>query len=253
VNTVNSGSATEAGSVETVGSAATGSAATGTGAVTSGTSGSSTVTGIFKGSKGKSNSKGNKGKSTSKGSSKAKGPSKSRSGGKATSKAGKSGKGKSNGSVSSNAGSSTFHSGSSSANNRRQLGTPSCQKIPVFFYVEDLKSGYNATSVGGSFHKVPFYYKDNGDLLGYYSDSSTKFADGDCVGVGTFSFGKTSPYPSQVSVQFTCTGHQNSIIGGNGDFGCASGVEVFTYDDGVSTESELLICKELCPFKQLAQ
>lgn len=131
-----------------------------------------------------------------------------------------------------------------------------CQQIPVYFYLNDLRAGYHPTaSIGGGFDSVPFYSTDTGAHLGYYSDSATVLPSKDCVGSGSYSFGSATSssttnkdYPSQISLQFTCFGAYNSITGGNGQFGCASGYETFSYQDSQIVASVLHLCGSLCPW-----
>jgi len=129
----------------------------------------------------------------------------------------------------------------------------SCQVIPVIMDFDDLRNAYTKTEAGGTFDTVPFYNAETGELLGYYSDSSTDLESEDCVGTGAFSFDYEEPYVSQIAFQFTCFGEFNSITGGTGEFGCASGFEEFVFDDGNIIGSELNLCGPLCPYvRQLA-
>jgi hypothetical protein len=142
-------------------------------------------------------------------------------------------------------GSGSVFSGSASA-----IGSPkACQKIPFFFYIEELNNGFAATGNQDSFDNVPFYSTTSGEPLGFYSDSATSLANEECVGSGTFSFGLAAPlFQSQINIQFTCKGEFNSITGGNGDFGCASGYEYNTFQDENVIEYEFNICSDLCPY-----
>jgi len=124
---------------------------------------------------------------------------------------------------------------------------PTCQVIPITFYLDDLRAGYNSTRVGTSFDTVPFYDSNNGEQLGFYSDESTLLNSGDCVGSGAFSFG-SDPYTSQINFQFTCNGEFNTVTGGSGDYGCASGYEAPVSQDDLIIQSQLTLCGPLCPY-----
>jgi len=127
--------------------------------------------------------------------------------------------------------------------------SPPCQVIGIIFQKDELKAANQNTTVGEAFDNVPFYDGSNGDLIGFYSDQYTSLPSGDCVGSGTFSFGPGSdPFPTQITISFSCFGDMNAIVGGNGDFGCAKGFEQYVYEDDVQINSELNICSQLCPF-----
>jgi len=79
-------------------------------------------------------------------------------------------------------------------------------------------------------------YLSVGSPVGLFIDASTDIKDGfngdDCIWEGSFLFGQpnatTGEYDSQVTVAGTCQGTANFIIGGTGDFKCATGYEYFT-------------------------
>ncbi len=127
--------------------------------------------------------------------------------------------------------------------------TTSCgEKIPIYFFKAELKSGFQSNSVGGGFDNVPFYSTITGQQLGNYTDEATNYKSGDCAGTGAFSFGSfKNPYPSQIVFTFTCFGLYNTITGGNGNFGCASGYESFVYENDTVIESAIHLCGTLCP------
>ena len=123
-------------------------------------------------------------------------------------------------------------------------GASVCRFVPIFMYKQDLHAGFEHETYGngGSLDSIPFYNVETGEHLGYYSDSAAYLASGDCVGNGEFTFIDQS----QISIQFTCFGTFNSITGGTGQFGCASGYEEYSYQDGVVFATSLHICTGLC-------
>lgn len=137
--------------------------------------------------------------------------------------------------------------GKGSSSGKGSGSSSGCEQIPIFMMLSDLHASYQSNAVGGGFDNVPFYSGNTGKLLGYYSDGARLLASGDCVGNGAFSFGFQKDYPSQISMQFTCNGEYNSISGGNGEYGCATGYEVYSYEDNQVLASVLNICGGLCP------
>ena len=124
----------------------------------------------------------------------------------------------------------------------------SCPQISIYFYIQDLTDKYEPNAIGGGFDNVPFYSTQTGDQIGFYSDQATNLTNSDCVGTGSFSFGLTHDFPSQISFSFTCNGTYNAITGGNGQFGCAEGYEELAYEDSKVISSTLNICGTLCPW-----
>lgn len=123
-----------------------------------------------------------------------------------------------------------------------------CKIIPIFQFVAELSAGFQENAVGGGFDNVPFYSQETGQQLGFYTDSAADLDSEDCAGTGSFSFDFQEPYENQIAFQFTCFGQFNSITGGNGAFGCASGFEEFVFEDDEVIASQLYVCGSLCPF-----
>ncbi|GKY95994.1 hypothetical protein MPSEU_000559900 [Mayamaea pseudoterrestris] len=123
-----------------------------------------------------------------------------------------------------------------------------CRTIPIFFLKSELTANYTRYATGGGFDSVPYYNANTGEQYGFYSDEATNLDSGDCVGGGVFSFGPTISYLDQITFSFSCYGASNSITGGNGRFGCASGYEIFNADEVDRISSTLYLCGTLCPY-----
>lgn len=143
-----------------------------------------------------------------------------------------------------------------------ELGGGGCERIPVLFSVDEIAAGEFSNAVGfglesGKYQQpltlqhwrhcplpprllthcapipsdtVPFYDPETGEQLGVYSDFSTETSTSDeCLIQGFFTWvtqdNGFDEYASQLNLQSTCTSKYNSIVGGNGMYGCASGYE----------------------------
>jgi len=132
-------------------------------------------------------------------------------------------------------------------------GAPSyCTVIPVILFKTDLKAGYFTDAVGFGYNQVPFYNPQNGQQLGTFSQSVTNIPNStECVGTSAYSFDYDSTlglYRSQINTASTCNGQMNAITGGSGSYGCASGYDVFQYEDSQVYSTNLYICQALCPY-----
>lgn len=90
------------------------------------------------------------------------------------------------------------------------------------------------------------------EQLGTYSDAATfegfsQDPDSTCVGYGTFTFIDGS----EISLSYTCGTRKNSITGGQGRFGCASGFEGSFEIDDVVSGSTLYLCGSLCAEEEM--
>ena len=132
-------------------------------------------------------------------------------------------------------------------------GPLSCTTIPILFYQKDITAAEYTNSAGFGLKEVPFYNPTTLEQLGTYSDFAVDIPESDeCVADGAFSFGlnpDTGSYDSQITIAFTCGSAQNSITGGSGAYGCATGYEVFAYQDDAAglLGTELVLCGPLCP------
>jgi len=107
-------------------------------------------------------------------------------------------------------------------------GGEGCYRIPVLFFVSEIEAAEYTNSIGFGLDAVPFYNPETGEQLGVYSDFATETPGGtdECLVTGAFSFGVgVETYQSQIELQFTCTSEYNAIVGGTGEYGCASGYE----------------------------
>ena len=132
-------------------------------------------------------------------------------------------------------------------------GAPSyCTVIPVILFKTDLKAGYFTDAVGFGYNEVPFYNPQNGQQLGTFSQTVTNIPNStECVGTSAYSFDYDSTlglYRSQINTASTCNGQMNAITGGSGSYGCASGYDVFQYEDSQVYSTNLYICQALCPY-----
>lgn len=134
-------------------------------------------------------------------------------------------------------------------------GVASCA-VPIsnLFRVEDVDGTYlYFNDIGYGLKQVPFFDPVTLEQLGTYSDFTVDVPDSEeCIGTGAFSFGTPGAdgtYSSQVEISYTCSGQQNAVTGGTGEYGCASGYEKLSFLDENAglLESELTICGPLCP------
>ena len=98
---------------------------------------------------------------------------------------------------------------------------------------------------------TPFYSTETGEQLGFYSDERTEFSpSAECVGTALFSFGAEPNFVDQIAISYSCYGEANVVTGGNGQFGCADGYEIFTPEpeDIDRVSSEIYLCGSLCPY-----
>jgi len=132
-------------------------------------------------------------------------------------------------------------------------GAPSyCTSIPVVLFKTDLASDYFTTSVGFGYNQVPFFNPANGQQLGTFSQTVTTIPNStECIGTSAYSFDYDSTlqlYHSQINTASTCDGQMNAITGGSGTYGCASGYDVFQYENTEVYATNLYICQALCPY-----
>ena len=134
-------------------------------------------------------------------------------------------------------------------------GAPSyCNVISVIFKKQEIAAAEYTNCLGFGLDQVPFYDPETGNQLGTYSDFATSLPDcNECVVSGAFSFDEDSThnglYRSQINIAFTCGSEMNTITGGSGTYGCASGYEIFPSETDTLLSSNLYLCTELCPFQ----
>lgn len=128
--------------------------------------------------------------------------------------------------------------------------TKNCTTLPVLVYVEDVVANRNVTAVGRGSSNVPFYDERDGSLLGYYTGALTVVRN-DTIGTIAWSLGDTlgGPYASQFVTVLTNTGAYDSIVGGNGQYGCAEGYVVYVPDPPNGTfVADMHFCSGFCPY-----
>jgi len=134
---------------------------------------------------------------------------------------------------------------------------PLCNTIHVYFHPEDYSYADYENKIGFGLAELPFY-DEHGNQLGTYSDFATVTGKDseECVGRGAYSFDFDEHigfYLSTINMAYTCSSDYNTITGGSGDYGCASGYEYFdTRDDsGYVDKAQLTVCgmwKRVCTF-----
>lgn len=138
-----------------------------------------------------------------------------------------------------------LHAGSTGQGPRESYN---CSIIPTTTFFVDIDLRNNVTAVGNTVDQVPFYSRDTGEILGYYTGEET-ILPGDSIGTVVYSFGEfpSRPFLTQISSAFTRSGAYNSITGGNGRYGCAEGYIVFlSSSNSTQIDSDLYVCGTLC-------
>ena len=126
-----------------------------------------------------------------------------------------------------------------------------CVRWNMYALTSEIDAGAQNTTVGGN-HMFPVYFGEGNEIndsfmgtpggkAGMFLDATTLIGagNGDCIFEGSFLFGEANAegvYENQLAVAGTCLGTANTIIGGTGDFACATGYEYFTGD----TDAEML-------------
>jgi hypothetical protein len=120
---------------------------------------------------------------------------------------------------------------------------PVCSSFGITFRTQDLVP--RQTPGGRTFDNVPFYDGEGEAIIGFYSEHLVNLPSEDCMGTGTFSFGRN--YTSQLFIQFTCDGAYTAVVGGTGDYGCAEGYLEYVLQTQVQVNAVITICSSLCP------
>ena len=139
-----------------------------------------------------------------------------------------------------------------------------CTTLTVWVERESNLANQFDTQLGIGVNQDPFFDKPNGTQIGVYSNFAM-FPQGfppaesaaesvECFVTSVYSFGHPDPvtgfYSSTIDLSHTCTSKFNTIIGGTGDYGCATGYEdggLTLTEDGSFGSSTLEICGCLCP------
>ena len=111
--------------------------------------------------------------------------------------------------------------------------SPVCETFTLKYFLQDIEDGREEIA-GGDSLTYPLYDPVTSQIVGNYSDVATYFGpDGShCVFNAVYSFNsaeaaETLLVRDQVMTQGTCAGAFNSIIGGTGDYACATGYDTF--------------------------
>jgi hypothetical protein len=131
-----------------------------------------------------------------------------------------------------------------------------CQTASYKFFYDEVNAGRSQSAIGDTL-EYPLYDVDTEEYAGYYQDASI-FAPKDfsnCVFYAVYNFDMDDKlfYKSQVVTMGSCSGSNNSIVGGTGRYGCATGYDSFRETDSDKFGIvDLKLCTTACPPEETA-